>query len=291
MITVFPAPMLLDGEPVRAGVQGEFVVDAGHRGPFGPAVPLVRAMTRWLDESELVLSFGRPWPSSHAIITSLSSDVLGEAVMLARPIRVDRLVRERGGATAPLAPLGRGLGPVLRLRYRDDRSQWSARGLVVERPRAFDERFADLWAWAADRFRVVGERSVRQLNWKYGLDPSPTGRRHDLLAVVDRSGDVLGYAASLEVAGRLHVHDLLARSDRRVIDALLGALVAEGRRRGVLSVSVALFGGDPLLVERLRSFGFSTRSRLSFTVRWSPRAPSPRPGADAWYAVHGDEDF
>jgi len=296
LLAVIPTWVRLDGQLVKAGVQCDFAVDGDHRGPFGPAVPLVRAMARWLDESDLTFAFGRPLPTSHAIITSVSNETVGSATALAKPIRSDRLLVERGVVPAPVAVVLRPINTLLRAWYREDRRRLGRKHIRVEHPTAFDHRFERLWQEASSTYRVTGERSVDYLNWKYGLvDGATSARPHRIVAALDAQRVVVGYAVVIESRGRLQIHDLLTRPCSDVIDEVIAGVLRAARSSGSLSVSFTFFGDDELLVSRLRSFGFARRSHAgAFTIRWSDRSladgsMSSHP-AD-WHFVRGDEVF
>ncbi len=293
MIAVIPALARIRGEVVRSGIQSEYAVDEAYRGAFGPAVPLVRAMTAWLDESDLAFSYGNPSPMSHAIVSSLTGTVIGTVDALSRPVRIDRLLPATRSLPALLRAPVRAAGVLLRLRYRDDRHRLWHRRMALVTADSFDARFEKLWRETFSSRPITGERNAEYLSWKYGFAAGSSGRPHSIVAVGTDDDPVAGYAVVTEGAGKLLVHDLLVRHEVAAIDALLGQLLAHARRRGVASVVLTFFGADELLIARLRSFGFVPRGHGgSFVVR-PGRLPSPVDLLDSrkWYFVRGDEDI
>lgn len=288
LIAVHRAAARVDGERVTTGVQADFCVDPEHRGPFGPAVPLVRTMNAWLDESGLAFSYGIPGAMSHALITSLSGETIAPVTVLFRRTRLDLLAARRGAPT-PVRLALRLLDPLHRLRFRDGRGRRSRR-LAVEHPTAFDERFGPLWREAAERQRVIGERSVELLDRKLGMGAGRRGERPRLVAVLD-DGAVAGYAVTVEVDGVVHVLDLVCRPEPAAADAVIREALRHGR--SAAGVRFAFVGGDPVLRERLRSFGFVPQATPSvLTVRFAPGTDDPGlREASSWYVVRWDDDF
>jgi hypothetical protein len=292
-VTLFPVPFRVEGMLVHAGIQGDFAVDPEYRGAFGPAIPLVRAMTAWLDESAIAFSYGIPNPNSGPIVSRLSGHAVGTVGGYAKPLRLDRALELANRVPKPLRRSARLLDPLLRLVSREDRNRLRrSRGYRLEIPPVFDGRFSDLWREAHRTHAIIGDRSARHLNWKYGLDPVAADIAYTILAVLDPTDRVAGYAVVTESEGKLVVADILCRSSRGETDRLLGHLVSWGRRRRVAGIGVRYFGPEGMLTSRLRSFGF---------VRWRDGAPLVvRPGAspsvvdesgtESWYFVGGDSD-
>ena len=288
LIAVHHAAARVDGERVAAGVQADFCVDPEHRGPFGPAVPLVRTMNAWLDESGIAFSYGIPGMMSHALITSLSGETIAPVTVLFRRTRLDLLAARRGAPT-PVRLAVRLLNPLVRLRFRDGRGRRSRR-LEVAHLTAFDERFGSLWAQAASQHRVIGERTVELLDRKLLMGAGRAGERPRLVAVIEE-GTIAGYAVTVEVDGVAHVLDLVCLPDPAVADAVIAASLRHGR--SAAGVRFAFVGGDPMMRERLRSFGFVQQATPSvLTVRFAPGTDDPGlREATSWYVVRWDDDF
>lgn len=293
-VTLFPVPFRVEGMLVQAGIQGDFAVDREHRGAFGPAIPLVRAMAAWLDKAAVAFSYGIPNPNSGPIVSTLSGSPVGTVGGYAKPLRLDRALELANRLPKPLRRSARVLDPVLRLVSRDDRHHLRrSRGYRLETPAAFDGRFSDLWREAHRTHAIIGDRSARHLNWKYGFDPVASDVAYTILALVDKTERVAGYAVVTESEGKLVAADILCRPSRTETDLLLGHLVARGRHCRAAGIGIRYFGPENLLTARLRSFGFVRwRDGAPLVVRAGAGLPSglDESSPQSWYFVGGDTD-
>jgi hypothetical protein len=292
-LAVFPTRLVVGGVAVPAGIQGDFVVDADHRGPFGPAVPLVRAVNEALEEMETAVVFGVPNERSAPIVAALSCRAVGRVDVFARVLRTADVLGRSGGAWRIVRPALRLLDPVLRMAFRDDRYRLRrSHRHRVERVDAFDDRFERLWRESAAG-TITAERSVAALNWKFGFAEASPDRGFALIAAFGEDGAVAAYAVVVLAGDRLSVLDFVARPDGAAVGRLLGALVADGRAAGAAGIGLRYLGRDGPLTEQLRSFGFvRRRSEATLAVRICgpmPRGVDPF-DVDSWYFLLGDTD-
>ena len=295
MFAVLPAPARVNGALVGAGVEADFVVDVEHRGAFGPAVPLVRALNRGLEGLDLAFVHGFPNSSSERVVSKLSCEPVGKPDLYGKPLRLDLTLALLGRLPRVVRPFARVLDPVLRIVGRDDRHRFRrSGGYRFETPPVFDARFEAVWRETRETYGIVGERTVELLNWKYGLEPARGDASFTVLALVDRDDVVAAYAVVNEDDRRLLVADMAGRPSKRELDLLLGHLIAFARGRRVAGIGFRYFGPDTLLIRRLRSFGFVRRpADGSLLVRVCGSLPGDvdLTNRDTWYFTGGDTDI
>ena len=254
---IFPARIRIGEETVLAGVEGDFAVDTAHRG-FGPALAIQRALFDRIGGRGLSCVYGVPNPFSEAITRRVGYRDLGRLTRFVKLFRLG-VVIERHVSRPGLARLAAGVSaftadPLLSLSSRDRFTRRSKR-FTVERPSAFDERFASLWEIVRRQGRITTHRDAATMNWKFDKPNDGGTNRYPVIAVV--AGDqAVGYVVYRTSEGVCDVLDIAAVASREVVDALLSAFVADARRAGVAAIDMRYFGPRSLLTRRLRAFGF-----------------------------------
>jgi hypothetical protein len=259
MAAIFPTRLRVFGELVPAAVAGEFAVDDGHRG-LGPAIPLQRAAVAALGERGLTAAYGYPNEYSAPITKRVGYANLGPLDRYVKVLR-SRILVERYGRGRIAAALGRmALDPLLWAVSRE-RLARRPRDLRVERPGAFDDRFAGVWESLWQQGTITSERNPELLNWKYEM-----GRErgiYRLLALVGADDQVAAYAVYRTRNDIRHVVDVVFQPSAGVLDALLAELIRDARREKAVAISLIHLGRAGLLTERLKAFGFARRTEDS----------------------------
>jgi hypothetical protein len=291
MAAIFPTELRVFGELVPAAVAGDFAVDDGHRG-LGPAIPLQRAAVGALDERSC--AFGYPNEHSEPITRRVGYSDLGKLTRFVKVLR-SRLVVEEYVSSRGLARVAAGVSrvtvdPLLWLVSRE-RLHRGRRGFRVERPAAFDDRFAGLWE-TARQGTITSERNPELLNWKY-----ETGREdgiYRILALVGPDEQVAGYAVYRIRNDIRHIVDIVVQPSQEVLDVLLAELVRDARRDGAVAISLIHLGPQSLLTQRLKAFGFARRteeSSLHVFVPGTSELEQSLIQRDNWYFLNADADI
>ena len=293
MFATHRVPIRMDGQRVAAGIQGDLAVDLEHRGPFGPAVQLVRAMNAELDASELGLVFGNPNDNSRRLVLALSCEPVGSIDLWAKPLRINLLLDQLLDLPRPLHAATGSLDRLARVLSRDDRHLGRGAAYTLEAPDRFDDRFGTFSAQAARGSLIGIERAPAFLNWKFGFDRGEVGSPYILLALVDSADAVCGYAVVEDVPRGLSIVDIVCSPVRAVAESLVGRLVDWARRRGSASIGLRYCGPPEPLPSVLRSFGFLRRKRKEMlVVRFADDLLSAGVRErDSWYYIGGDGDI
>lgn len=294
MATLFPARLRVAGESVAAAISADFAIDPDHRG-FGPALALQRASLATVAEGGLMCAYGCPNPFSEPVVGRVGFKEVGQLTRFVKVLRTRLLVdlfvsRRRLGRL--LSVLSVAVDPLSRLVFREWRGRRS-REFAVERPDAFDERFVGLWEATWQLYGVCGERSPELLNWKYERDTAG-GSDYSIFAIVDAGRQVAGYVVHRSKDGIRHVFDIACRDSRSACDALLGEFIADSRRHGALGITFLHLGSQRLLGERLRSFGFLSRTEDKRLRVFRPEGGGAAVDVlerDSWNFLIGDDDF
>jgi hypothetical protein len=291
MSTVLPWTLRGSGNPVRAGLMVDFIVDASHRG-FGPALLLQRTVLSLLADSRFDVLCGTPNQSAAPLFDRLKYPRVGSITRHFKILNVGFAVERKYGrktlARTASAVLDRPLGFTSR-----ERRHRLPGHLRLERPAAFDDRFDGLWDSHAASHPLVVERTASLLNWRYDLTPEGGSSGHSIVALC--TGDeVVAYAVFDEKETVRRVFDLVSLDSAEVADALVAELVRDARGHGAAAVSFLYLGGENALTRSLGSFGFMTRNEdwglIARTREDSPLAPLVA-DEESWYFTVGDTDF
>lgn len=250
----FHRPTWVDGRRVPAGVLCDFAVARAHR-IAGAALAIQRALVEAGRAAGLELLYGYPNDRSIAVFKRIGYRVVGETATWVKPLRSGYKLRDvlRWEWARPLAAAPLDLGLRVLDRARAARNRLPLRGEPVSR---LDGRADALWERARARYGVVGEKSSRYLDWRYGRFPTA---EHRVFGVCPRGEDRLaGYAVYVEEEGKAFLRDLFADGLEASAEALLLALAEHLRRQRVDSVSLS-YVGSPAFGERLRRLGFLLR--------------------------------
>jgi hypothetical protein len=161
----------------------------------------------------------------------------------------------------------------------------------VERPAAFDDRFAQLWESLFRQGTITSERNPELLNWKY-----ETARQdgiYSIFALVGPDEQVAAYAVHRLRNGIRHIVDIVFLPDREVLDVLLAELIRDARREGALALSLIHLGPPSLLTERVKAFGFARRTEhnaLHVFVPGESDVEKSLVEASNWYFLNADAD-
>ena len=157
----------------------------------------------------------------------------------------------------------------------------------------FDSAFDELWQRASKNFPCAVERRSAFLNWQFRRQP---GKRFEVVGVY--AGErLLGYAVLFfrkpehaTAPAKAAITDICydPENGAAIIDELFKAALRRSveRRAGSLVTDVR----DPLLVERLRSFGFFRIKRAPPFMVYSPDKRELMYETGNWFLTRADSD-
>jgi hypothetical protein len=281
-----PRRVVVDGQ-VRTGWNGaDFSMLPKYR-TLGLAVRLRRAAKEGIDAGRVDFLYAHPNERMALIHTKVGHQPVGRMLRHAKPLKTAPYLRERMQKKALADLVGPLLDPWLRVGSREWRHRTSTDVRLVDAPR-FDERYDRLMDEAAGCARVFGVRDARYLNWRYA--ENPLYRTHALEA---REGNRLrGYLLFMVEGQTANVKDFFPPNDETVARDLIAAVIREGRRRRLKSLSVTTLEGNAWDA-RFAEFGFGRRPESS---RMFAYAAADRPWRDvvrdeqSWFLTVGDRD-
>jgi hypothetical protein len=281
MASVFPRFVRVGGEVQRCGQVGDFAIDATHRS-LGPAVLLQRATFGPVDKGSLAFCYDCP-PHDRGMATfrRLGMAPNCEVARYARPLRFDRLLRNRLGAgplTAALASLSAAVMEATHRRRRGNLDIGTHQG-------AFTDEFTQLDDHVGADGVVRGRRHAADLDWRYRQDPL----NQYVVLTARRAGELAGFAVILLADEDAFLVDLLAETSDVSLD-LVDAAAQLARHDSAAQMLYALTPRGSRLHQILQRSRFRYRSPAARVVAYF-RLGSDAAGAPAsttWDLVHAD---
>ena len=242
MVSVMPKLFYLDGQPVDAGIMGDFVVAKKYR-VFGPAMGLPKIALSACKNAGLRVIYTLPNQESEMVVKRAGFDntkVLGYFV---KPVSSIHFLK--GCTACPIAVVGaRVVDLVFRLASLDYLA--ISRGDVSEES-SVDGTFDVLWETIKKTpHRLVGDHSAAYLHWRYFCNPLYRFR----VITLRRGPDLAGYMFFAIVDDRVEVYDIVAAKPRYVY-RLVGKISDIARKEHCKALCVRLTKSDPM-VRQLR---------------------------------------
>ena len=280
----FARRIYVNGSEKLSWVLGDFCIDDAYRS-LGPALMLQRACLTGIDSGEVAFCYDFPSSSMLAVYKRLQITPFANMIRLAKPLRIDRKVKELIKSPTIGRAVSRSGNLLLRFRERKYREN---PGLQVSLyNRACGDEFADLARRIGSRYGVCIQRSAEYLNWRYVHCPV---KRYDLFTV-RCEGALLGYAVLLQDDDDAMLVDLFGVADESVHSTLLTYAVTKMVARGVQTVSAELIETHPWR-ELLERQGFKGREMKPIVI-YSPSGSVSPPSMlekQKWLVMQGDRD-
>jgi hypothetical protein len=276
----FPRRMSIEGSDVTGWVLGDFCIDQQYRS-LGPALQLQRACLEFTKSRAFCYDF--PSASMAAIYERLGVAVTAKMLRLAKPLRIDRKLREWVNvpiAGRAIAALGNAVIKIAgNTAWRDPSLELA----VHDGP--YDSEFTNLGqtqGWVGTSIR----RSADYLNWRYRNNPL----LHHECITARRHGSLVGYLVFCQLGEAGILMDLFGENDRTVVKGLLGDVVRRLVARQVMTISVWLNEFHPW-----RGWYFEAGFRVRGSAPWvcvsSSSMASVLGAREAkWFLMQGDRD-
>ena len=284
MSAAFPRQIYVDGNEEVSWVLGDFCIDGAYRS-LGPALMLQRASLAEADLAGVAFCYDFPSSSMMAVYKRLQIAPFAQMIRLAKPLRVDRKMKELIKDQTIRHLLSTGGNFLLR---RGERKYTRERGLQVSLCKGdCGAEFSELAKSIGGRYGICIQRSAEYLNWRYVNSPL---YQYELFTV-RRDGALLGYAVFLQDGEDAMLVDVFGIEEEYVPSALVAHGVAQMAARGVQTVSAGLVEAHPwrALLERQ---GFKVREVSPFIV-YSPSGSESRTSLmkeRKWLVMQGDRD-
>ena len=281
--TAFPRRIYVEGAEKCCWVLGDFCLDAQYRS-LGPALELQRVCLNVLESNQALFCYDFPSASMVAVYKRLGFSVTGKMLRLAKPLRVDRKVKEmvkNAAAQRVVASVGNAL-----LKRASPRAGADKSLEVAVHAQFCGEEFTVLAQEQRGRFGLCLDRSAEYLNWRYLSNPLA---RHEIVTA-RRKGLLVGYIVWTHAGEDAAIVDLFGENDSRMVTRLVAEITTLAQARGLMTLSVLLNESHRWL-SVFCEMGFRLRDSVPVVIIPSKTFPHKiDPQLTGWYLMQGDRD-
>jgi len=283
MAGAFPRRICIRNREEMAWVLGDFCIGDQYRS-LGPALQLQRACLSVLETTQAAFCYDFPSASMLAVYTRLGLSEAGKMVRLAKPLRVDRKVKEiikNPAAQRFVASVGNRLLKIPLPKAATDETL----ELSVYTQR-FGEEFTAFAKEQRGKFGICLQRSADYLNWRYSNNPFA----HHEIVTARRNGRLAGYVVWTQTNEDASIVDLFGEENAGMFKRLVGEIVARALKRGVVTLSVLINESHPWR-SLFTEMGFRPRDSCPVVIIPSKTFPHKiDPQLTGWYLMQGDRD-
>jgi hypothetical protein len=234
----FPRRFCSGNDEVVGWVLGDFCLAPQYRS-LGPALQLQRACLSVLENSHDAFCYDFPSASMVAVYRRLGFSVTGQMLRFAKPLRIDRKVKEmirNHIARRVVASVGNTLLKIASPRAKADETLE-----IAFHQGPCGEEFTSLAEEQRGKFSVCLQRSAAYLNWRYKENPLA---RHEIITA-RRHGHLVGYIVWTQAEEDASIVDLFAEEDPKMVTHLIDNVTALAEKSGVETLSVSINEAHP----------------------------------------------
>ena len=281
---LFPRMILVKGEPVRAGIAGDFAVDKQHRGLI-PALALQKEIKSKIQTTGFSFIYGLPNKQSRGILLKLGYKKIGRFAHFIKPLKSEYQDNKFFHPLLEVKIFAWFADILLPVFSKENRFR-TPLNYSVTTPEYFDDRFDVFWKKVSPHFTIIGERTSSFLNWRYIQAPA---KKYAIFCLLDEHKDIIGYVVYFAENNMCHIMDMLCKPSTEVISLLLAEFSRFIRKKGMGSLSVDYLG-DSSLENTLREFNFLPIKNETDLIIFGPDLDSALPDKENWHFLAGDND-
>lgn len=285
---VFPREVMVNGQKHLCWNCGDFSIEKKYR-TLGVALKLRKAAKMAVDQLDVPFLYAHPNARMELIHLKAGHQKIAQMKRFALPIRINRLVGKKIKNRWLVLLLSKPVNLLLSFKYRF--STFWGLSCSLSQNVACSRDHEMLYQRMGGEFAVVGSRSVKYLNWKFGNNPNTHYHQFDMFY----KGYLVGTVFFIRKGDTVHIIDMLIDDFRRFGSQLFRMFINEIRKtyRGTQSFSIILQEFNPF-VEVIKKLGFryrddATSAVIVYANPKSELADVVMQGAK-WYMTVGDRD-
>jgi len=254
-ISIIPKEMIVNHKIIRAGILGDFMVNAKYR-VFGPALQLVKTAMRCLPQLDLDFMYSIPNPKSEKNIKRCGFKNIGRIYYLGKPLKLSHYLENYLSHYSAKA-FGVFLDQMIKILTKE--TYISSRGFFEE-VTVIDESFDVLCEEIrSTQSGIFGNHNRDYLSWRYLQNPYYAFR---ILTYRETcNSDLLGYIIFVIEGEKCEIFDILFKNNT-ILNRLLKKIIGTARKSGSKTIYISLFPNNPCLKLLRRYFFLDTKYEM-----------------------------
>ena len=281
---LFPRVILVKGEPVRAGIAGDFAVDKHHRGLI-PALALQKEIKSTIQTTGFSFIYGVPNKQSRGILLKLGYQKIGRFAHFIKPLKSEYQDNKFFHPLLEVRLFAWCADILIPVFSKENRYRTPLKYSIAT-PEQFDERFDVFWKKVSRHFTLIGERTSSFLNWRYIQAPA---KKYQIFCLLDEENNITGYVVYFAENNGCHIMDMVCEPSTEVISLLLAEFSRFIRKKGLGSISIDYLGNSSL-ENTLREFNFLPIKNETDLIILAPSPESALLEKENWHFLAGDND-
>ena len=283
MAAAFPRRFYVGGSEVFTWALGDFCLEPQYRS-LGPALQLQRACLRVVEQDPSAFCYDFPGGSMVAVYKRLGFSVIGKLLRVAKPLRVDRKVKEMIKNPTAQRVVSFAGNAFLKIGLPKGTADGTLEMTIQDGP--CGEEFTALMHEQRGKFEICLQRSAEYLNWRYVNNPLAQYE----IVTARRNGRLVGYAVWTQTNEDASIADLFGEQDSAMVRGLVAAITALAEKRGLMTLSISVNESHPWR-SLFSKMGFRLRESIPVVIIPSKTfAGKINPQLTGWYLMQGDRD-
>lgn len=283
---LFPRVILVKGNPVRAGIAGDFAVDIQHRNLI-PALALQKEIITKIHDTGFTCIYGLPNKQSKGILLRLGYKKIGRFTHFIKPLKSEYQSNKYLHSFLEVKIVAKAVDILIKNFSKENRYTTPLTYSVIT-PEYFDDRFDVFWKKVSEHFTIIGERTSSFLTWRYMQYPA---KKYAIFCLLDEQKDIIAYCVYLLENNMCYIMDMLSKPEAEVLRSLIAEFSRFIRMKGAGSISVDYLGAG-FLEEKLREFNFLPVENEADLIIYSPDTVDSNCilNKENWHFFAGDND-
>lgn len=233
---------------VTGAVAGNLCVNPDHR-LLLPALKLVKASQ--VESAKEDIKFIYSFPNQNSVGISEGYSKIGEFNKFLKVLKITNSAKKY----IPFYTIARPFLAVLNILikiFSKETFYKNVKGLTIDMPESFDNRFDSLWEKASKQHTIIGIRTSDFLNWRY---IEPPDKNYKIFCLVNKSNEIVGYIVYTIEKDICKIVDMLFLQNNNVLDSLLVQFSNTMRKKGLGYIYIVFFG-DSKIKKIFEKFNF-----------------------------------
>jgi len=229
-----------------------FLVDREYRNLIY-AIRLQKALLEDCKKNDIKILYGFPLPAAIGVQLRVGFRILGNFERWTKPLRVEYYLKKRMKNELLVQLCSFILNPLLKIISKDF-IQFKSSDTTTMLGDKFNNQYDTLWEIASKKFKIIGDRSAKYLDWRYNQNPKNTC---EVFSLFNKQNVLQGYIV-FQIKDNIAIISDLLFDTVESLEAIFGEFFKIMRKRNMNAITIEFYGSE-LVTKRLKKLHFYNR--------------------------------
>ena len=249
MGSLFQRIFSINNKLVRVGTLGDLIVKKEYR-TFFPAIKLEKDLIAQSSHLGYKFIYSYSTNITAKIFESLSYQKIGTYKQLIKPIKTSNLVKKFFPPILQYIKINHIMDFYFNTMAKENRKK-IINQYKIDIFNEFDDRFDKLFDYLSKRYKILGDRRSRFMNWRYTQDPR---YNYNIFCLLEKNNELIGYLVFLYLENSYYINDICAKNDN-ILDILLYEFCYKARKEDIELIRLRYMGNNNML-NKLKNYNF-----------------------------------